>query len=577
MYAALQRVGGPGAVTWWAFWISLADRLVTVSVQPINASVPLYLQVVITLLSQLVLFAPLVLLRFTLLRDPAKPRPFVALAGFAVATALRVLVVDELFHQLAGLPQVLYLRIGGFLPTLIPLVLTAYVVNTLTERRREVAALLGALDQLATARNNAEESLWAANDELVRHVRAVMEAELAALSTSRRDDAVARLQQTASDVIRPISHELAASLRSQMPTTMPRPTADVGWRDAISGIAPDRPLRPWTTTFLLFLIWGSGAAVLPAVRLPILGSLPVILVLLMLANVALQPVMRRANSIVRASGIVVAAVVTSVAASSLLRSWIGDWSSAGALQFAMAFYMIFVIVSVAVVSAILDARADVIAVTVASIGELEMQIARIWQLHWYQQRSLARALHGTVQSAVIAAALRIADEPRSLTPELIESVRDDLLAVLDVLNAPDSAVVSLDDGMARIVWTWVDVCEVTTFVDLDARALIGTDASLRACVLDIATEAVSNAVRHGRARVMSISITAGDRTIVIDVADDGPQTLGTLTPGIGSALLDECALAWSLAQTGTGHTLHAVLPTPDPSSPQLRPKLSISS
>ena len=96
--AAFNRLGGPGAVTWWAFGVSLADRLITVSVQPANGAAPLSARILSTLLAQLVMFAPLVLLRFTLLKDPQRPRPWVALAGFAVASLLRGLSVDWFLH-----------------------------------------------------------------------------------------------------------------------------------------------------------------------------------------------------------------------------------------------------------------------------------------------------------------------------------------------------------------------------------------------------------------------------------------------------------------------------------------------
>ena len=86
---AFNRIGGPDAVTWPAFWITLvaaiAGHLATAG--PVSASVPVRILVVIA--TQLLSFSVLLLLRRTLLRNPERPRPWVAIGGFAVAAIVR--------------------------------------------------------------------------------------------------------------------------------------------------------------------------------------------------------------------------------------------------------------------------------------------------------------------------------------------------------------------------------------------------------------------------------------------------------------------------------------------------------
>lgn len=559
-----DRIGGPGAVTWWAFFISLADRLITVSVQPVNTPAPVSARIIATIVAQLAMFVPLVLLRFTLLKDPLRPRPWVALLGFSIGDVIRALVVDRLLHELGGIPLYPGLRVfSGFLPTIIPLLITAYVVNTLRERRAQLADLLEVRDRLTAAQDKAASAIQQRNEDLVARVRSVMDRELAALSVAQAAGAVEQLQRTASEVVRPLSHELATSFSAKEEPPAPDRPVRLGWRQVVGDASLNRPLAPVITTILIMGIWIPSATVLAGARWALIISLPILYLSLVGANALLRRVLPRLNPFGRVLTVAVACVAVALLMGGAVRLMVGDWSSATSITFAVIFYVFVMTQGMALVNGVLASRAALVADTTEANDQLRMQVVRTRQLEWFHQRALARALHGPVQSAVTAAALRLAGESQkgALPPDLVEGVRTDLVDVLDVLNAPQSEVVQLDESISRIVTTWDGLCEVRARVEDSAAVEIAADLVTRACIIDILTDAVSNAVRHGQATTVSVLLTCEDGTFTIDVEDNGARSSSGESSGLGSALLDECAFSWALAETGAGHRLHVVLPS----------------
>jgi two-component sensor histidine kinase len=68
------------------------------------------------------------------------------------------------------------------------------------------------------------------------------------------------------------------------------------------------------------------------------------------------------------------------------------------------------------------------------------------------------------------------------------------------------------------------------------------------CVNEICKEAVSNAVRHGEAKRITISIDrSADELLVIEVADDVRGFWGSTKAGVGSRMFDDLTVDWSIS------------------------------
>jgi two-component sensor histidine kinase len=206
-----------------------------------------------------------------------------------------------------------------------------------------------------------------------------------------------------------------------------------------------------------------------------------------------------------------------------------------------------------------------------STERLGRQLVRLRQAQWLQQQALARALHGPVQAAVTSSALRLDAAVRAgeAHDALLEDTRRSLLATIDVLDITETPNHSLELAFERIAGTWEGVCRVTWHVDACADERLLRDPIAAAVIIDIMTEAVSNAVRHGGSQHAEISIACGDDDLVsLVVRDDGLGDVQSSIPGLGTVLLEECTLEWNRDVSDDGCVLTVTVPTDSPKAKQ---------
>ena len=96
-----------------------------------------------------------------------------------------------------------------------------------------------------------------------------------------------------------------------------------------------------------------------------------------------------------------------------------------------------------------------------------------------------------------------------------------------------------------------------------AAAVIAADGVLRSCVIDIVTEAVSNAVWHAKADQTEIEIALDPRAsdvLMVEVVSNGRGDALSENRGLGSQQLDDWTLDWSREIHEQGSVLAATLP-----------------
>lgn len=150
-----------------------------------------------------------------------------------------------------------------------------------------------------------------------------------------------------------------------------------------------------------------------------------------------------------------------------------------------------------------------------------------------RDREVADRLHSGVQNRLIAAARRIdvAGGDADVVRAEVAAVGRVLDTLVDELDAPeDDAEVRL----AGLVERWAGFVAVTVDV---AAVLPGLAGPLQDGLARAATEAVNNAVRHGRAERVDVRARRVAGGLELEVVDDG---LGPVKrpPGLGSSLFD---------------------------------------
>ncbi|HEV8024731.1 MAG TPA: ATP-binding protein [Candidatus Nanopelagicales bacterium] len=167
-------------------------------------------------------------------------------------------------------------------------------------------------------------------------------------------------------------------------------------------------------------------------------------------------------------------------------------------------------------------------------------------------RESARILHGTVQTRLIACAVAIERAADTRDVEAFQAALHEAHAVLaDPTRIENNDDVTVIGEVQRKTSLWSGLCDVT--VDVDPQ-LANTTGRVARDIGRIVEEGLSNAIRHGGAGAISVSVEEANNQIVVVVEDDGAGPQGG-APGLGSSLLDSVSDSWELMQTGNGARL----------------------
>jgi hypothetical protein len=486
------------------------------------------------------------------------------LLGFAVAVLTRAFTIMFLSRQFFpdDSTTVAARIIGNFLNIGVVLVVTAYVVSVMRERRRQIAQLENLRADLAESIDLVSLELNQRNEATIDRVKEVLLVELNRLDSTNPSGSLATLQDTASNVVRPMSHELATELPEEVVDPAEADPESTSWGAVLDRIVSGKPFRPVLTAAFMSL---EAIAVLATLRgvLVAMVALPFVLAaLLALANVIFERVSKRLGTPAR----LVLALILSALSGGILGAviWvlIGGGPIAWALGVGGGVFAAGLAIGVSIGSGITRDRDRIIAELTESTRSMERSLVRRKQTQWLQNKSLSRALHGPVQTAVNAAAYKLDNAMRDgrVNVDMIEGVRSELISSLDILSHADGAVITVDQGINRIVAVWDGICNVNVSISQEVHVELKATVITRSCFIDIVSESVSNAVRHGRATRIEVSAELVDSDIHLNVRDNGSAPFLHNSPGLGSALLDDCSTSWVLQLADSGRSLQAVIP-----------------
>jgi signal transduction histidine kinase len=218
------------------------------------------------------------------------------------------------------------------------------------------------------------------------------------------------------------------------------------------------------------------------------------------------------------------------------------------------------------------ARAGTLAYAARLVGDVAQSRRRIVTAREEERRRISADLHDGVAPALAGTALqldslarRLADDrdlarrAEGLRDRLRETVRE-LRTLVHGLRPP--AVDQL--GLAGALRQLVAGHESPTCV-ADIGELGQPEAAVEVAAYAIASEAFSNALRHGSATRITVSAQAADGALVVSVSDNGVGLPGRPRAGVGLTSMNERAVEVGgrlelLETPGGGTTVRAALP-----------------
>lgn len=180
------------------------------------------------------------------------------------------------------------------------------------------------------------------------------------------------------------------------------------------------------------------------------------------------------------------------------------------------------------------------------IRDLSVLNSQLRQEVWFNRRRTAAVLHGPVQASLYASAMRMKPDEK-LSPETVEAIEADIATALAKLDG-SNMIEPFASVLAQIQEVWEGVCDVATGEISDqVMQILEANPTAASCSLEIIREAVSNAVKHGGANKIQISVElASEGFVEIQVSNNGKPVSEGRSVGYGSEILDEVAFEWAL-------------------------------
>lgn len=535
-----DRIGGRWAVSWQGYLLLLPVSVVFVltSVPVLQDADPPGFGVGVSIVSYTAAGVVLWLGSATVLRyRRARPVPVVLVAAVgALAWGVRSGVIAWAIDG-AGMTSttpVLDRLVFGSVLGAVAVPTTAWILGSLADfrARREEALERLVQEQVAVERQGAYVEAMRAG--LVREVSAGLEGarrdidEINLAGAGLPAEALEAMERVSREAVRRVSRETWQEGRAASTPSI---------ADIVRVAATTRPFRAWSLLLLLpfwvvvlarVVPWGEAATVAAVTFVYVLA---VIFLANRLVPSAPRPLL--------AYGVAIAALgAVGIVAGAVL--WAFDDGREGMPELAvLATTATVLVVSLAGLARVFSEaerrglRALDVSISAAEVrqGALDEQERRL-------RREIAIALHGTVGANLTAATMRLRramdnGDVDAATEALAESRR--LLDVdLHALLLREHADVAT--ALAELADQWFGLVDVTIEID-DAVVMSPTTAQ---AVIDIVTEGISNAVGHGGASAITVTVGQGERGVNVVIEDDGePPVEGT--PGLGSRMLDEHA------------------------------------
>ncbi|MEY3733258.1 MAG: hypothetical protein RL347_617 [Actinomycetota bacterium] len=547
----LRRIGSPATASWPVFWLCLGFNVFLAFAGSLDDGMTLPDRLILVVAAQTVMMAVVVAYVVEVLpRIPHTWRPWTSLLAFAAAGLARGFAASVVYGTILG-PQGerLSLRlVGGVISAVIFFVPATILVASWRDYFQRRADLVARREQLTQMAGRIVDDIVERDRTIVDRVRAELDRVLADA------DPRAGLQRLSDDVIRPLSHELADEAPTWAPPTVSsgriRPGA------VIDRASTGHPLMPLTTAFtilaiaLLGIVLAYGWAISFVYALAVMASASALLWL--------------ANAVIARIGAWPTA--TRIAALVLMLAVIGLVVGEGAqfllpprdLTFSLVAGNVALVVGFGVGYAFARAVSGELRDTLDELrtvdDELTWQVARLRLVQWAQGTRFARALHGPVQGSIAVAVDRLRTAPGEQA-QVLADLRAALARSLD----GESIILSWADGLEGVSRSWAGICDVVLVASDDCGHRLDADTACREMALEVLSEAVSNAVRHGKASRVCVSVRCSSDRVEITVLDNGHGGEAR-APGLGTRVLDSCALEWSRDAAPGASRLHAVLP-----------------
>lgn len=578
----LQRATGDGIYSWpLAVAVVISVTLTTLATQ-VPATYLNAAQIALIAIASVAIMLGFVSLSWlALLRWLAgSQRIGATLAIYAVSGLVQALAIFWLVPHLGGVRiswlELAYRSIAYLLLMMILLSLGTYVVTTSRLHKKRLQLLLARRAAVSSLLVEIQRKIREDQQSALESIALKLSSELDEIAQESPARAINSTEHLVGDVVRPLSHQIAQEVPQVRLPELDTQDFEISWRTLWRRLPAEQYLRPLSTSLVISIyVLLLQITFFEATKLEIyLFVFPVLVIGLWIARLVLRPLVLVRSRALRAtlSTIAIAVFVSPAAIVLTHASGYGPERWDLLATFAIEAVIITWLMTLAF------GLADTLRTRERELNKLDDTITYVQARGngelWQANGQLARALHGPVQSELHAALFTIrranADQAsqeressQQITTETIARLGQSLPQLLVGGHSRHGLLREVEETAS----VWQGICDIELRAEPATVTELASDPVANDLVISIVQDAISNAIRHGGASIVEVTLDQSTLNLVtLKVIDNGTKGIGSGTAGLGTHMLQDCTTSWSLKPNNeslpasSGSILKATLP-----------------
>jgi len=486
------------------------------------------------------------------------------LTSYILGGAMRGLFLSVSFYWLdmADALNLIFRIPASAIPFGFAMASATYAFAATEESRVRVALLLNLEEELNEITVLSKKKEFELRDHILSKIKDSIKNQLIKIQSISQSATIEELQTLSNEIVRPLSHELARRVPVWEGTN--KLPVKIQWRKTLTQIQPVFALKPLPVAML------SNVTALTAFIFffGLTTAIPLIICTSTLLYLSIKLLRKLVLRLDKIDNLIIRFIFITflLLTASLPTGFVGDLIITDPLFNSFVLHAGLIVVPIfgwfIAIGGAAQFESDRLEYEYQQrISQLSWLRARFNLVNWHEQGELARVIHGPVQSSINKAIIKLNIQENEVTSVVIDDLRSELqtIFVSDVMEIESKK--SFDQICQDFAFTWKDLCQIDFAISPKAKSALTIDQICASITWDIIHDCCDNSTKHGNAKWISVRIDDPVNEILeIEIRDNGTEYKFKPIPGLGSNLLDACALNWSRERTGTQTVLKAQFP-----------------
>jgi two-component sensor histidine kinase len=422
--------------------------------------------------------------------------------------------------------------------------LATIAVGRIREHAQSVQKLMTDQYRLAYVEMVTKENLDEFEEKQVEPIKKQLLSSLKLIKTQSVDQALLTIRKTIDEIVQPLSRNLEELISNWNPPEVKQTELKIDWKKAISTATRPAEVNVKLTPVVLSLI-GTPTMVN---NYGFVTGLTVIAQSLLTGFFLYSLIKSVISKVFKGSlGYLLILLISGLLQGLLSLIWTYSIDSSFAILIltpaAALVSGFFISLNNSATNQALDVAKNIEKTT----KDLSWGVSRIRNEQHQRSRNLGRKLHGEIQAQFASAFLIIQNNQND--PAKAQSMVIDLATGLekDVEKLSDISIKNqkLDEMVDKLKQTWQGVAVINFEANQEVINNVDKDNLCSTALLDIIPELCFNSIKHGQASEVDVSLThINPKTILLQVKNNGLVGDKDSQKGLGTKLLDECAISW---------------------------------